>query len=49
MTAGIPSLSVKRSWFSSPQNFTAQLVKSPPAVQETPVQCLGWKDPREKR
>ena len=26
----------------------AQLVKNPPAVQETPVQFLGGKDPLEK-
>ena len=26
----------------------AQLVKNPPARQETPVQSLGWEDPLEK-
>ena len=26
----------------------AQLVKNPPAVQETWVQSLGWEDPVEK-
>ena len=26
----------------------AQLVKNPPAMQETPVWSLGWKDPLEK-
>ena len=26
----------------------AQLVKNPPAMQETPVQLLGWEDPSEK-
>ena len=26
----------------------AQLVKNPPAVQETWVQSLGWEDPPEK-
>ena len=26
----------------------AQLVKKPPAVQETWVQSLGWEDPMEK-
>ena len=26
----------------------AQLVKNPPAVQETPVRFLGWEDPLEK-
>ena len=25
----------------------AQLVKNPPAMQETPVQSLGWEDPLE--
>ena len=25
-----------------------QLVKNPPARQETWVQCLGWEDPLEK-
>ena len=32
------------SWAS----LVAQLVKNPPAVQETWIQCLGWKDPLEK-
>ena len=27
----------------------AQLVKNPPAMQETWVQSLGWEDPLEKR
>ena len=26
----------------------AQLVKNPPAMWETWVQCLGWEDPLEK-
>ena len=26
----------------------AQTVKNPPAMQETQVQSLGWKDPLEK-
>ena len=29
-------------------SLTAQLVKNPPAIQETPVRFLGWKDPLEK-
>ena len=29
-------------------SVTAQLVKSQPAMQETPVQFLGWEDPLEK-
>ena len=32
------------SWVS----LVAQLVKNPPAMQETWVQSLGWEDPREK-
>ena len=27
----------------------AQLVKNPPAMQETWVRSLGWEDPLEKR
>ena len=30
------------------QKATAQLVKNPPAMQETWVQSLGWEDPLEK-
>jgi len=29
-------------------SLTAQLVKNPPAMQETPVQFLGQEDPLEK-
>jgi len=29
-------------------SLVAQLVKNPPAMQETWVQPLGWKDPLEK-
>ena len=29
--------------------MVAQMVKNPPAVQETRVQSLGWEDPLEKR
>ena len=29
-------------------SLVAQLVKNPPAMQETWVQSLGWKDPLEK-
>ena len=28
--------------------LVAQLVKNPPAIQEIPVQFLGWEDPLEK-
>ena len=31
-------------WF----NLRGQLVKNPPAMQETPVQFLGWEDPLEE-
>ena len=41
--------------FLSSQSFdiftltmVGQLVKNPPAMQETPVQFLGWDDPLEK-
>ena len=29
-------------------SLVAQLVKNLPAIQETPVQFLGWEDPLEK-
>ena len=29
-------------------SLVAQLVKNPPAIQETWVRCLGWEDPLEK-
>ena len=29
-------------------SLVAQLVKNPPAMQETWVQSLGWEDPLEK-
>ena len=29
-------------------SLIAQLVKNPPAMQETPVRFLGWEDPLEK-
>ena len=29
-------------------SLIAQLVKNPPAMQETPVQFLGWEDPLEE-
>ena len=31
-----------------PGSLLAQLVKSPPAMQETLVRFLGWEDPLEK-
>ena len=30
------------------KTLIAQLVKNPPAMQETPVQSLGWEDPLEE-
>ena len=30
-------------------SLIAQLVKNPPAMQETLVRFLGWEDPLEKR
>ena len=30
-------------------SMVAQMVKNPPAMQETRVCSLGWKDPLEKR
>ena len=35
---------LQRSWAS----LVTQLVKNSPAMQETPVQFLGWEDPLEK-
>ena len=29
-------------------SLVAQLVKNPPAIQETMLQFLGWEDPLEK-
>ena len=29
-------------------SLVAQLVKNPPAMQETPVRYLSWEDPLEK-
>ena len=36
--------SSKSNWAS----LVAQLVKTPPTMQETPVQFLGWEDTLEK-
>ena len=35
---------MKDQWAS----LVAQLVKNPPAMQETPVRFLGWEAPLEK-
>ena len=37
------------SWSSKKwASLVAQLIKNLPAMQETPVQFLGWEDPLEK-
>ena len=40
----------KRCWwlYYSRTSLVAQWVKNPPAIQETQVRSLGWKDPLEK-
>ena len=40
------AVSVQISW--SIPSLLAQLVKNQPAMQETPVQFLGWEDALEK-
>ena len=37
-----------RAIYKTVGSLIAQLVKNPPAMQETPVQFLGWEDPLEK-
>ena len=45
---GFLSLSViERKLSYSGASLVAQVVKNPPAMQETPVQFLGWEDPQE--
>ena len=40
---------VKNSpFFKDDDCLVVQLVKNPPAMQETPVQFLDWEDPPEK-
>ena len=36
------------AYYASGASLVAQLVKNPPAIQETPVQFLGQEDPLEK-
>ena len=36
------------SWVSYRPSLGAQLVRNLPAMQETPVQLLGWEDPLEE-
>ena len=35
-------------WLSLRASLVAQMVKNPPAMQETWVQSLGWEDPLEE-
>ena len=35
-------------FFCNRASLIAQMVKNPPAMQETPVRFLGWEDPLEK-
>ena len=43
-TGQYKEISVSSYWAS----LIAQLVKNPPAVQETPIRFLGWENPLEK-
>ena len=48
---GLQSMESQRArqdWATSIHSVIAQLVKNPPAMQETPVRFLGWEDPLEK-
>ena len=40
--------SIKYCIYVSFYSLIAQLVKNPPAMQDTPVQFLGWEDLLEK-
>ena len=39
-----------RNYFNGPRgsSLVAQMVKNPPAMQETWIQSLGWEDPLEE-
>ena len=39
---------IKKNLMNDMASQVAQLVKNPPAMQETPVQFLGQEDPLEK-
>ena len=43
-SGALPLLQIPDVWASQ----VAELVKNPPAMQETYVQSLGWEDPLEK-
>ena len=42
-------LQSRQDCIKSRASLVAQLVKNPPAMQETPVQFLGWEDPWVRR
>ena len=44
----VPSIHIYRGSWRSRASLVAQLVRNPPAMQETLVQFLGWEDPLEK-
>ena len=44
----VPSCELNIGYFFTRTSLVAQTVKSLPAMQETSVQSLGWKDPLEK-
>ena len=44
----ILNLSININYIYLGTSLVAQLVKNPPAMQETLVQFLGWEDPLEK-
>ena len=44
----LPWQHLKSSWFKVKASLVAQLVKNPPAMQETWVRSLDWEDPLEE-
>ena len=51
MEYGISKKKVALIWtlvYGVYDSLVAQMVKSPPAMKETQVRSLGWKDPLEK-
>ena len=38
-----------KNYYFKGASLVGQLLKNPPAMQETPVLFLGWEDPLEKR
>ena len=41
-------MSYPMKYYSAITSLVAQVVKNPPATQETPVQFLDWEDPVEE-